>query len=157
MNKQVLTILGASLAALMFTGCATTAQESNEPVYTTPATLGCKMSFSLSGWSAIYKHASGSGVVSCDDGSSMPVSITVTGGGLTAGKWQIDNGSGTFSDVHDINEVLGSYVQGSAHAGAVKSAQAQVLTKGPVSLALAGTGQGVGVGVAVSKFTIKKK
>lgn len=157
MKRQVYTALGATLVALAFAGCSTTPANSDNTVYTGPATVNCKLTYSLKGWSAIYKHASGDGVVSCDNGKTMPVSITVTGGGLTAGKWQIDNGKGTFSAVHDIDEVLGSYAQGSAHAGAIKSAEAQALTKGPVSLALAGTGQGIGVGVAVGKFTISRQ
>lgn len=155
MKKRALMVLGTTLVALAFAGCSTTPEQTT--VYTTPANLGCSMSYSLTGWSVFYKHAEGTGVVHCENGQSMPVMITVTGGGLTAGKWRIDNGTGTFSDVHEISEVLGGYVLGSAHAGAVKSAAAQVLTKGPVSLALAGTGQGVGIGVAIGKLTIKRR
>src|SRR5690242_18417571 len=64
------------------------------------ADLDCKMSFSVSGWSAIYKRADGHGVVTCENGETMPVHIRVRGGGLTAGKWRIDNGTGNFTDVH---------------------------------------------------------
>lgn len=157
MKTHKVLLFGAMAAALAMAGCATTPDDANAKVYTKPATVNCKMSYSLSGWSALYKHAEGTGVVRCDNGQSAPVNIVVTGGGLTAGKWKVDNGSGTFSDVHDIDEVFGSYLQGSAHAGAVKSAEAQALTKGPVSLALAGTGQGVGLGVAIGKFTISRQ
>jgi len=62
-----------------------------------------------------------------------------------------------FSDVHQISDVLGDYAQGGAHAGVVKSASGQVLTKGTVSLALAGTGEGVNLGVDVGKFTISRR
>lgn len=120
------------------------------------ANLDCKLRFSLSGWSAIYKHAEGSGVVTCENGSSMRVRIASKGGGLTVGKSHIDNGTGRFSDVHTINDVLGSYAQGEAHAGAVKSATAQVLTKGPVSLALAGKGEGFDIGVDIGEFTLTR-
>ena len=54
----------------------------------------------------------------------------------------MDNGHGVFSGLYNIKEVLGSYAAGTAHAGAVKSAQAMALTKGPVSLSLSGTGRG---------------
>jgi hypothetical protein len=37
----------------------------------------------------------------------------------------------------------------------VKSSEAQVLTKGEVSLALSGTGRGWDIGVAISDFAIK--
>lgn len=119
--------------------------------------LDCKLRFSLTGWSLIYKHADGEGTVTCENGQSMPVKITVKGGGLTAGKWHVDNGRGTFTDVHQISDVLGRYAQGGAHAGLVKSANAQVLTKGNVSLALAGHGEGVDLGVDVGAFTISRR
>lgn len=119
------------------------------------ADLDCKLSFSLSGWSAVYSHAQGKGMVTCKDGSSMPVLIAVKGGGLTAGRTQVDHGTGKFTDVHAIGEVLGHYAQGEAHAGLMKSGTAQLLTKGTVSLALAGTGQGIDLGVDVGEFTMK--
>ena len=120
------------------------------------AELDCKLTFNLKGWSAIYKHSSGSGVVSCNNGQTMRIKITANGGGLTAGKTRIDNGTGKFSDVHTINDVLGAYVQGEATAAAGKSSTAQVLTKGTVSVALAGTGEGIALGVSVGRFEISK-
>ena len=44
------------------------------------ASLDCKLKFSLSTWSAIYKHAEGSGVVTCENGSSLRVAISSKGG-----------------------------------------------------------------------------
>jgi hypothetical protein len=118
------------------------------------ADLDCKLKFSLTGWSAIYKHAEGHGVVTCANGTSMPVKIEAKGGGLTVGKSHIDNGTGRFTDVHRINDVLGTYAQGDASIGAVKAGTARVLTKGTVSLALAGAGEGVDIGVSFGGFTI---
>ena len=120
------------------------------------ANLQCKLKFSLSGWAAIYKHAEGKGMVECDNGQRMPVKISAKGGGLTVGKSRIDDGTGKFSNVRTISDVLGTYAQGDASAGAVKAATAQVLTKGTVSLALAGTGEGVALGVSFGGFTIKR-
>lgn len=120
------------------------------------ADLGCKLSFSLSGWSAVYSTAQGKGVVTCNDGKSMPVVISVKGAGLTAGRSQVDHGTGKFTHVRTIDEVLGRYAQGEAHAGALKSGTAQLLTKGTVSLALEGTGQGIDLGVDVGEFTLKR-
>ncbi|HEX5354405.1 MAG TPA: hypothetical protein VFW60_10015 [Rhodanobacteraceae bacterium] len=118
--------------------------------------LDCKLTFSLTGWSVIYKHADGNGVVTCANGQSMPVHIRVRGGGLTAGKWRINDGKGKFTDVYKISDVLGNYAQAAASAGLVKSSTAQVLSKGTVSLALAGTGQGINLGIAGAKFTISR-
>jgi hypothetical protein len=120
------------------------------------ADLDCKLKFNLTGWSAIYKHAEGAGTVTCADGKSIPVSIEAKGGGLTVGKFKIDGGTGKFTDVHNIHEVLGSYAQGEANAGVVKSGDVQVLSKGTVSLALAGAGEGVDLGISVGAFTLSE-
>lgn len=120
------------------------------------ATLECHLDFNLTGWSLIYKHAEGTGTVSCANGQSIPVKLSVKGGGLTAGKWHIDDGKGKFTDVHKMDDVLGRYAQGEAHAGLIKSSTAQVLSKGTVSLALAGTGEGVNLGIDVGAFTISR-
>lgn len=116
--------------------------------------IKCKLAFSMSGWSAFYKTSSGEGVVSCSNGQRLAVKISAKGGGLTFGKNRIDNGIGTFSDVNDIRDVIGGYATAEAHAGAGKSAKAQVVTKGPISLALAGKGQGWDLGVAFGSFVI---
>lgn len=110
----------------------------------------------MTGWAAIYKHAEGSGTITCDNGKTFNVSIVAVGGGLTAGKYKVDDGKGKFSEVSDTSELFGDYAQGEANAGLVKSGTAQVLTKGTVSLALAGTGQGVDIGISFGKFTIKR-
>ena len=121
----------------------------------TRAELGCKLSFTLSGGSAVYSQAEGKGMVTCKDGSKLPVVISAKGAGLTAGKTQVDHGTGEFTHVRTIDDVLGHYAQGEVHAGALKSGTAQVLTKGTVSLALAGSGQGIDLGVDVGEFTLK--
>lgn len=119
--------------------------------------VSCRLDFDMAGWSAFYKTASGTGRVSCDNGQSMNVRIDAKGGGLTVGKSEIRGGRGEFSGVRGINEVLGTYVTAEAHAGAVKSSKAQVMTKGEVSLALAGTGEGFDLGVAFGAFTIEPR
>ena len=119
--------------------------------------LSCRLDFDMSGWSVLYKTASGTGTVRCDNGQSLPVRIDAKGGGLSVGKSEIRDGRGEFSTVRDIREVLGTYVSAEAHAGAVKSSKAQVMTKGEVSLALAGTGEGWDLGVAFGAFTIEPR
>ena len=119
--------------------------------------IDCKLSFDLAGWSVFYKTASGNGTVTCDNGQKLAVKISTKGGGITFGKSKIEDGTGEFSGIHDIDEVLGTYVTAEAHAGAVKSSKAQVMTKGDVSLALAGTGKGWDVGFAFGKFVIEAR
>ena len=120
------------------------------------ATVKCHMKFDMKGWSAFYKRASGTGVITCSNGQSASVKLETRGGGLTAGKSSIENGQGEFSAVKSIEEVFGSYADAEAHAGAVKSSGARAMTKGEVSLALTGTGRGWDLGVSFGKFTIKR-
>lgn len=121
------------------------------------AKVECHLDFNLSGWSLIYKHAEGTGTVTCNNGQRANVKIVMVGGGLTAGKYRIDHGKGEISDVRSIDDVFGDYAQAGAEAGVVKSSTAQVLTKGTTSLALAGTGEGVNLGISVGKFTISRR
>jgi hypothetical protein len=145
--------LGLTAALLLCAGAVTALPAAPAHAAET-ANVKCHLTFKLSGWSLIYKHAEGSGMVTCDNGQSAPVKISVVGGGLTAGKFRIDNGKGDISHVRGISDVFGDYAQAGAEAGVVKSGTAQVLTKGTTSLALAGTGEGVNLGVSVGKFTI---
>lgn len=117
--------------------------------------LSCKMTFSLSGWSVFYKTATGRGSVTCSNGQKMSVRLRTKGGGLSVGKSSI-RGRGEFTGVRSIDDVLGSYALAQAHAGAVKSSNATVMTKGEVSLAMAGTGEGWDLGVAFGKFVIER-
>jgi len=119
------------------------------------AEISCKMNFNLAGWSVFYKTASGSGTVHCSNGQTLRVKLRAKGGGLTFGKTKIADGIGKFSGISDVKEVLGHYANAEAHAGAEKSASAQVLTKGNVSLALSGKGEGWNLGVAFGAFIIE--
>ncbi len=118
------------------------------------ADLDCKLQYQVKGWSAVVKVANGSGTVTCSDGTTKAVTIKLRSIGATVGKSQIDNGVGKFTDVLSIDDVVGTYAQTEVHAGALKSASAQVLTKGTVSLALAGAGEGIDLGVTVGELTI---
>jgi hypothetical protein len=115
----------------------------------------CRMTFNLKGWSVFYRTARGEGIIRCESGQTARVTIKVTGGGITFGKSEIKGATGRFSEVESIGELYGSYVQSEAHAGVGRSASAQALTKGTVSLAIAGTGKGIDIGFAFGKFTIK--
>ncbi|HEV7671836.1 MAG TPA: hypothetical protein VGS22_25220 [Thermoanaerobaculia bacterium] len=117
----------------------------------------CTMKFNLTSWSIFYKASKGSGTITCDNGQTATVRLEGKGGGLTAGRSKVRDGFGKFSEVGDIKELFGTYVAGGASAGAVKSSEAQALTKGEVSLALAGNGTGVELGVSFGKFTISRR
>ena len=146
-------IAGAVLACLLSLGATPDARAAHQ---THRADIDCKLHYDLTGWSLVYKHTNGRGVVRCNNGQSMSVRVSAKAVGLTAGKWHIDRGVGRFSDVHDIHDVLGRYLQASANAGLAKSGEAQVLSKGPVQLALAGGGEGVNLGVDIGAFTLSR-
>jgi hypothetical protein len=126
------------------------------PIPAAGGPITCKMTYSLRGWSAFYKTASGSGAIACSNGQKAKVKIRAKGGGITFGKSEIVRGTGEFAGARDISELFGSYAQSEVHAGAGKSADAQAMTKGLVSLVLAGKGRGVDVGFAFGKFTIQR-
>ena len=119
--------------------------------------IKCKLAFTLKGWSIAYKTAKGSGTITCDNGQSARVTLSTKGGGFTVGKSTISNGRGEFSEVGSIDELFGSYATADASAGAVRSSDAQVLTKGNVSLAISGTGSGWDLGISFGAFRITKR
>ena len=145
MNKTTRCLLFSALVASSFIGGPAQA-----------GAIDCKLKFTLSGWSAFYKRADGTGTITCNNGQSIAVKLQARGGGLSFGKSTIRDGTGEFSGVQSMDELLGTYATAEAHAGAVKSSKAQVMTKGEVSLALAGTGEGWDLGIAFGKFVIKK-
>ena len=143
------TILGLSALLLSLTVVAPTAAVTD--------TTMCQMNYTLKGWSIFYKASRGAATITCDNGQTATARISAKGGGLTAGKSQVRDGHGKFSEVGDIKELFGTYAMATAAAGAGQSAEAQALTKGEVSLALAGTGTGMEVGVSFGKFKITRQ
>ena len=119
------------------------------------ASVKCTMNFTMRGWSAFYQTATGHGVIRCSNGRSLRVRLEAKGGGVTVGK-SVESGHGEFSRVSSIEETLGNYARAEAHAGAVKSAQGEVLTKGEVSLALKAKGRGWELGVSFGELKIER-
>ncbi len=119
--------------------------------------IDCELQYNLSGWSAFYKTADGTGTITCDNGTRIPVKITAKGGGLTVGRTTITDGRGKFSGAYSTNDLLGTYAAAEVHASASRASGAQAMTKGDVSLALAGTGHGWSLGVGFGKFVIERR
>lgn len=117
------------------------------------AKMKCSMEFQLKSWSAFYKSGKGSGDVTCENGKKAKVSIRTKGGGITFGKNNII-GHGEFKNVERIQDIYGSYASAGAHAGAVKSASAQGLSKDDIDLDISGTGTGVDLGFDFGSFKI---
>jgi hypothetical protein len=118
--------------------------------------LSCTLTYDMKGFSAFYKHSTGQGVIHCSNGKSMAVSIDAKGGGITFGKSEV-HGTGKFAGLSSIRDALGGYATGEANAAAGKGTKAQIVTKGPVSLALTGQGHGVEIGVSFGSFIISER
>ena len=134
-------ILAAAL--LLAASCSAAAAEAH-----------CTLHFNMAGGGAFYKHSTGSGEITCDNGQRLAVSIESKGGGLTFGHSEIKDGVGKFSPVADVHELIGGYAEAEANAGAGEASKAQVVTKGSISLALSGTGSGHTLGVSFGSFII---
>ena len=117
----------------------------------------CTLHFNMAGGGAFYKHSTGSGEITCDNGQRLAVSIESKGGGLTFGHSEIKDGVGKFSPVADVHELIGGYAEAEANAGAGEASKAQVVTKGSISLALSGTGSGHTLGVSFGSFIISAR
>jgi len=115
----------------------------------------CGMDFELKSWSVFYKSGKGSGTVSCDNGQKARVAIRTQGGGITFGKNSI-RGHGDFKNVNAIRDIYGSYASAGGHAGVVKSAAGQSLSKGDITLDINGTGGGVDLGFDFGSFKISR-
>ena len=90
-------ILSYALALALLSAAGTTAS------YAADAKVSCKLTFTMKGWSAFYKTASGSGTIKCNNGQSKTVKLTAKGGGLTVGKSTIEDGHGEFSGTKECN------------------------------------------------------
>lgn len=121
------------------------------------AATDCRMNFTMSGWSFFYRTAEGNGTITCENGQTANVRVWSKGGGVTFGRSKIKDATGRFTEVDDISELFGTYVQSEAHAGAGKSTKASALTKGNVSLSIVGKGKGVDVGISFGKFVIERR
>ena len=160
-GKRVKSLLGLSLAVLMLVlaPAALAADSKDKPKEDKPkegSPMDCQMTYTLKGWSAVYKTAKGEGTITCTNGETAKVKLSVHGGGITFGKTEVYDGKAKISGGRTIEDIYGSYAAASAHAAAGKAASADVMTKGEVSISLAGTGTGVDVGVDFSKFEISK-
>jgi hypothetical protein len=118
----------------------------------------CNLHYDMSGGGAFYKHSTGQGTITCSNGQKLAVKIESKGGGLTFGHSQIKDGTGKFSPVHDIHDLIGGYATAEANAGGGdKASKAQVVTKGSISLALTGRGTGHTLGVSFGSFIISER
>jgi len=115
--------------------------------------IDCELKYRLAGWSAFYKTQR-RGTITCDNGQSMRVGLTLKGGGITFGKTKIDDGRGKFSEVSNINDLLGGYAEAGAEP-ALSSPPSQGSHERHGHAALAGKARG-GASGSPGEFTIRE-
>lgn len=116
--------------------------------------ISCSMTYKLEGFSLAYRQYDGSGEVTCDNGEKALVSLSSKSIGFTIGYSSIE-GEGYFTEVRNINEILGNYISLGNHFGFNKSIDRQILTSGEISLALTGRGHGFDIGFTIGDLSIK--
>jgi len=116
----------------------------------------CTIKYNLKGWSAFYKTMDGTGVVSCSNGKNATVKLSLKGGGITFGAFNIKDGAGKFSGVKSINDIYGGYFSIDGHAGAGKEVEGRTLPFKAVKLSMKGKGRGVNLGWSMGSFKISK-
>jgi hypothetical protein len=121
-----------------------------------PAFTSCTMTYKLSGWSFVYKQYDGIGNISCSNGQRAQVKLASKSIGFTIGKSEIE-GTGVFSEVRNLNEIYGNFAAFEGHAGATKSIDGQILTRGEISLALSGNGRGIDIGITLGALNISPR
>jgi hypothetical protein len=142
---RIFALLGAAAVSLSWAS----------PVSADPLT-SCTMTYKLSGFSLVYKQYDGIGNISCRNGQRAQVALASKSIGFTIGKSEIE-GTGVFSEVRNLNEIYGSFMALEGHAGATKSIDGQVLTRGEISLVLSGKGRGIDIGVTLGALTISPR
>ncbi|NOR70396.1 MAG: hypothetical protein GQ532_12010 [Methylomarinum sp.] len=115
----------------------------------------CSIKYNLKGWSVFYKAYKGTAVISCPNGQSARVNLSLKGGGFTFGSSDITDGKGVINGVGNINEVYGTYFAMDGHAGFLQSVEARLLFKGANSVGMAGRGGGFDLGFSFGALTIK--
>jgi hypothetical protein len=155
MNKKLILIfvswMGVALLALPGVWAKT---QNKDDMGKSPGNVHCTMDFELHSWSAFYKSGKGAGTIYCSNGQKAKIKISTHGGGITFGKFNIANGKGKFSPVHNIKELYGKYANVGGEGGAAKARMGANLSKDNINLGIEGTGTGGGFGFDFSGFRI---
>jgi hypothetical protein len=118
--------------------------------------VDCNLRFTAGQWSPQQAAVTGAGMLTCTNGSAMPVMVGASGPGIAAGRWSITDGRGAFGRVARIEDILGSYAAIEGDIGVSAAGTVQALTKGKLSLRLSGKGQGFSAGIAIRDFSISR-
>lgn len=111
--------------------------------------ISCTIHFEAQGWAFFVGRGKGEGHITCDNGQEADAVIKTSSAGIAFGEAKIDNGTGTFAYLTDIDEAFGRYEGSSAGVAAGGTAMAGGLIKagGKVKLGFYATGKG-GAGIA---------
>lgn len=137
-----------ALASLVVGAASARAEEKEKPKDETQY-ISCTLHFEAQGWAFFIGRGKGEGHVSCDNGQEADVVIKTSSAGIAFGEAKIDNGTGSFAYLSDIDEVFGRYESSSAGVAAGGTAMAGGLVKSgsKVKLGFYATGKG-GAGIS---------
>ncbi|NOQ17399.1 MAG: hypothetical protein GQ581_10105 [Methyloprofundus sp.] len=118
--------------------------------------MDCNITYNLKGWSAFYKTATGTGMLSCSNGQSANVKLNLKGGGFTIGVIDITAGKGKVFGVKSINDVFSGHFTMGAHAGFIKSVEGRLVPHKTGVLRMHGKGTGYNIGFYLGALKIKR-
>jgi hypothetical protein len=124
------------------------------PGVTASTELDCTLHFDMHGWSETRERAVGEGNITCTNGKTVEVRVEAYGPGVTSINSTFQDATGDFTEVSELNDLLGTYRGLVAPVGADRGAEVNVVTKGEVSVALAGAGKGWDLGVTMGRLDI---
>jgi len=116
--------------------------------------FACTMQFGLSKSVQSGSRSEGSGIVRCDGRATLRVDIVASGAHLHDATSVVDGASGTFTRVHNVAELFGSFTD--TDVARVDGDTAQILHKGGVTLTLSGGNEHVDLGSGVSELVLTR-
>ncbi|HIG65668.1 MAG TPA: hypothetical protein EYQ43_08995 [Methyloprofundus sp.] len=116
----------------------------------------CNLRYTMKGWAAFYKTFNGTGTVTCPSGKSAKVKISLKGGGVTFGAYDVTDGKGKIRGVTKIDDIYGSSFMMDGDAGFIKSVEGRWAPKGVQTITFSGKGNGYDLGVALGVLRLEK-
>ena len=118
---------------------------------------GCTLEFSTQTWWPLYGGASGIGTIRCRTGQAIAVDVIAKGPGLRIDHWKIRHGTGRYSRVRGIEDLLGHFVPAGNGVQLVRERPDDIPEDGRAHLALGGKEEGVELDQAISDLRVQRR
>jgi hypothetical protein len=150
MGGTVAAAAALALASLVAgTGSVRAEEETGEKKMDEEKYISCTIHFEAEAWAFFVGRGKGEGHITCDNGQEADAVIKTSTFGIAFGKGEVDNGTGRFAYLTDIDQAFGRYEGSSATVAAGGTAAAGGLIKAgsKVRLGFYATGKG-GAGIS---------